>query len=435
MTQELLGQTIDLSAARQFYLVFPRANGKNGTVNRRRIPHNPRRQPAPAVRIVTPALQKQAGALRQERVETAAAALRTSEKQFRSMFEKHSAIMLLLEPSTGRILHANLAAVAFYGYSRKKFQSMSIDQITRLPSTQIAEARQQALCEQCNYFVFPHRLANGAVRTVEVHSSPIERNGQRLLFSIIHDITERKQVEKALRASLQEKEALLKEIHHRVKSNLQIVSSMMRLQSGRPQHPEAQRVLLAMQNRVQAMALIHEHLYQTENLATVDLGDYLKRLCAHLVHAFGTPPQTVEFHQNIAPMRVEVDQAIPGGLLVNELVSNCLKHAFPAGRTGAVSVALQPVAHGPAWRLRVADNGVGLPAGLDMNALTSVGLRLAPGLARQMGGKLEIGPGPGTVFEVVFTPGVLVVKPDQRSVKTSNKSPRVNPRVRKRAVP
>jgi two-component sensor histidine kinase len=209
-----------------------------------------------------------------------------------------------------------------------------------------------------------------------------------------------------LQTSLREKESLLKEMHHRVKSNLQIVSSMIRLQSGRRQHPETQSVLLDMQNRVQAMALIHEHLSQTENVATVDLGDYLKRLCVHLVHAFVTSPQVVELRQDIAPMRVGIEQAIPCGLLINELVSNCLKHAFPDGRAGEVSVALQPVADGPAWRLRVADNGVGLPAGFALEGLASAGLQLAPALARQIGGKLETGPGPGTVFEVVFTPVV-----------------------------
>jgi two-component sensor histidine kinase len=224
------------------------------------------------------------------------------------------------------------------------------------------------------------------------------------LIGYFRNITERKRAEAKLQASLREKEALLKEIHHRVKNNLQVVTSLLRLQSGKMASPEVQAALLDLQNRVHAMALIHEHLYRAENLAQVDLAPYLKILCAQLFHALVARRGAVQFHQDLASVHLGLDQAIPCGLLVNELVSNCLKHAFPDGRAGEVRVELQPVAGGPAVRLRVADNGVGLPAGFDLKRLTSLGLQLAPDLARQMGGKLEIGPGPGAVFEVTFTP-------------------------------
>ncbi|MFH0959802.1 MAG: PAS domain S-box protein, partial [Pseudomonadota bacterium] len=128
-------------------------------------------------------------------------ALRTSEERFRGMFEKHSAVMLLIEPMTGRIVDANKAAERFYGYTVSQLLSMSIQDINVLPPDEVEAQRNLALKEQRNYFVFPHRLANGDVRTVEVHSSPIEQEGTVLLFTIIRDITERKQAEEALESA------------------------------------------------------------------------------------------------------------------------------------------------------------------------------------------------------------------------------------------
>ncbi|MCX6874297.1 MAG: sensor histidine kinase [Verrucomicrobia bacterium] len=204
----------------------------------------------------------------------------------------------------------------------------------------------------------------------------------------------------SLRESLGEKELLLKEIHHRVKNNLQIISSLLRLQAHQIDNVETKAVLLDMQNRVHAMALIHKHLYLPENIASVDLSTYLKSLCNQLVRVLVTTPGAIQLHLNLAPIRLEIDQAIPCGLLVNELVSNALKHAFPAGRCGEVRVDFHALEDAPGWRLRVADNGVGLPPGFALDHLTSLGLKLASDLARQIGGRLELGTGPGAAFEL-----------------------------------
>ena len=217
------------------------------------------------------------------------------------------------------------------------------------------------------------------------------------------EITKRKQTERLLQASLSEKESLLQEIHHRVKNNLQIITSLLRLQAGRIDEPVAKAVLLDMQNRVRSMALIHEHLYRSENLAAVDLAAYLKNLCQQLFRTMLITPGTIQLHCDLVPVHIEIDQAIPCGLLVNELVSNALKHAFPTGQGGEVRVELHPQDYPPGWRLRVADNGVGLPPDLSPDYATTMGLRLVSDLARQLGGRLQIGAGPGAVFEVVCT--------------------------------
>jgi len=218
------------------------------------------------------------------------------------------------------------------------------------------------------------------------------------------DLTERKQAEQAQLAALAEKTVLLREIHHRVKNNLQIISSLLRLQSDQIEAAGAKTVLLDMQNRIHSMALIHEHLYSSENLGEVDLSAYLQSLCLQLFHALVPTPEIIHLHLNLAHVRLGIDQAIPCGILVNELVTNALKHAFPGGRGGDVWIELQALTETPGWRLRVADNGVGLPADFDFDQLPSMGAMLASALIGQLNGRLEIGAGPGAVFDITFRP-------------------------------
>ena len=210
------------------------------------------------------------------------------------------------------------------------------------------------------------------------------------------------QAQEALEVSVREKECLLKEIHHRVKNNLQVISSLLRMQSTRIDHPAVKTAFADLQHRIRSMALVHEHLYRSKDLAQVDLAAYLRQLCTELLHALAPRPANIQLRLELAPARVDIHQAIPCGLLVSELVSNAIKHAFPAGRPGQVRVLLEPAEGGAGLRLRVADNGAGLPPGFQLEGLASLGLRLAPDLARQIGGRLQIEPGPGATFEVVF---------------------------------
>jgi len=220
------------------------------------------------------------------------------------------------------------------------------------------------------------------------------------VYGFFQDITKRKQTEAALHAALAEKVVLLKEIHHRVKNNLQIVSSLLHLQASRIASADAKAVLLEMQDRVHSMALIHEHLYRSDNLAAVDLTAYLRSLCTQLVRSAAAPSGTIQLQLDLAPVMIDIDKAIPCGLLVNELVTNTLKYAFPQGRSGVLRVELQPLDGTPGWCLRVADDGVGLPADFNLQNLTSLGLKVVADLARQLGGRLHIGAGPGAVFEI-----------------------------------
>jgi PAS domain S-box-containing protein len=249
------------------------------------------------------------------------------------------------------------------------------------------------------------KFADGTVRWLAGNSLPQrEADGSVLWHGFISDITERKKADDRIRESLREKEALLREVHHRVKNNLQVVTSLLRLEAGRSTQTDTKAVLKEMQGRIHAMALLHEKLYRSGTFAAVDLGVYLKQLATQAFRALLTDPGAVRLSLDLAAVQVEMDQAMPCGLLVNELISNCLKHGFPAGRTGEVRIELKPVDGGSQLCLRVSDTGVGLPADFDSKRGHSLGLQLVSDLTRQIDGTLAVGPGPGAVFTVTFTP-------------------------------
>ena len=218
-----------------------------------------------------------------------------------------------------------------------------------------------------------------------------------------HDITERKQAEQALQSSLRDKEALLSEVHHRVKNNLQVVTSLLRLEAGRNAHPQTRSVLGDMQGRIHSMALLHESLYRSGTFASIDLGGYLRQLSSQSFRALAVAPGAIQLQLDLASVQVEMDQALPCGLLVNELLSNCLKHGFPDGRSGEVRVELHALDAGRQLRLRVSDTGVGLPEDFESRRSHSLGLQLVSDLAGQLQGTLEIGPGPAAEFTITFS--------------------------------
>ena len=230
--------------------------------------------------------------------------------------------------------------------------------------------------------------------------------------TIFEVITERKQAEAALAKSLEEKTALLKEVHHRVKNNLQIVTSLLRLQAGRSPHPEVLEVLEDTRLRVHSMALLHETLYRSDNLARINFAAYVEELCRHLRRSAGAVMARVTLENKVAPIGLPLDLSLPCGLIINELLSNALKHAFPGDRQGLVTVSLEP-APDKQLVLRVTDNGVGPPPIKDLTATPTLGLRLISGLASQLGGKLTVDQpdGIGTAFQVVFpAPGDAVIE-------------------------
>ncbi len=244
---------------------------------------------------------------------------------------------------------------------------------------------------------------DGSVRWIQGNAVPErEPSGSTLWSGFMSDITERKLAEQALQSSLAEKQALLNEVHHRVKNNLQVITSLLRLEAGRSTQPDTKTVLGDMQGRIRSMALLHESLYRSGVFASVDLGAYLRNLATQAFRSMAPQDGKVALKLNLTSVQVSMDQATPCGLLLNELISNCFKHGFPAGQNGEVRVVLQSVANNPQVRLHISDTGVGLPEDFDTRCGASLGLKLVSDLARQLGGQLNMGP--GTLFEVCFTP-------------------------------
>ena len=215
-----------------------------------------------------------------------------------------------------------------------------------------------------------------------------------LLQGVAFDITETKHAEEIARASLREKETLLKEIHHRVKNNLQVTSSLLKLQAERIEDESAKRALREGQGRIRSMALVHELLYRSKDLSRVDLGQYVRDLSRQLLRSHVSEPSNIRIESNLVPVPLPIDLAVPCGLVLNELVSNALKHAFPGGRRGTVYIELQP---GEDFHdLVVRDDGVGMPAGIDFHTGSTLGLRLVRTLADQIEGKLLVRGNGGT---------------------------------------
>ncbi|MGE0865637.1 MAG: PAS domain-containing protein [Vicinamibacterales bacterium] len=247
---------------------------------------------------------------------------------------------------------------------------------------------------------------DGTVRKIAaVGRVTIDGGGQPVrMLGVNYDVTDRWVAEERLRSLLLEKEALLREVHHRVKNNLQVITSLLRLEAERAGQSTTVHVLREMQDRIHAMASLHESLYRSNELERVNLADYLRRLAMQLFNSSSVEPGTIELGFDLDAVYVEIHEAIPCGLLVNELVSNSLKHGFPDSRTGAILIELHLIDGGPALRLTVKDNGVGLPADVDARRAGSLGLQLVADLARQLHGVLETAPGPGAAFCLAFTP-------------------------------
>lgn len=335
----------------------------------------------------------------------AEAALRESEERLRIFVESAPAGVAMLDRDV-RYLSYSRRWLADYGLGDQNLVGRSHYEVFREMPDRWKEIHRRCLTgvsERCEQDRFER--ADGTVDYLRWEIQPwadaTGAVGGLVFFTEM--ITNRVKAEEQVRASLREKEAMLKEIHHRVKNNLQVVSSLLSLQAARVTHPVATDVLAESQNRVRAMALVHETLYRSDDLARVDLSRYLGELCGYLFRSYGVDSARVRLELDVEPVSVSLDKTIPCGLLVNEIVSNSLKHAFPGARTGGVTVRAGTRADGR-LTLTLADDGVGLPADVVVDQTPSLGLQLVNILTEQLGGHLAVERSPGTRFTVSFTP-------------------------------
>lgn len=250
---------------------------------------------------------------------------------------------------------------------------------------------------------------NGSVVWIHGEARVVRDEQGRPLFiqGVAYDISETKRAEEAMRrgaeqlkASLREKESLLKEIHHRVKNNLQVISSLLRLQAAGVREGSALEMFHESQNRIRSMALIHEKLYQSPDLSRVEFASYVDDLLGLLLRSYAARPR-IELDTKIENAALSIELALPLGLILNELISNCLKHAFPGGRGGKITVELRP-ADANSLKLTVADDGAGFPAGVDPRSAQTLGLQLVRTLAEQIGGRIDARAGAGAEVAISF---------------------------------
>ena len=445
---------------------------------------------------------------------------------FLMLFEFNTSVLTLLDPYSGKIIDANPAASKFYGYSREKLCSMNINEINMLPSEKIQEAMINGITEGSN-FIFPHKLANGKIRTVEVFNSSIEFKGQVILFNIIHDITpriemetslrkseekyrtlfeedpnytmllgtdgtildvnqsstkligipkndligrnysilrnekqndfelqvnrinsllngdlvepfefrfinnegnlnwirvhlkpvmhggniiyiiaigiditEHKKAEKAIKSSLNDKNILLQEIHHRVKNNMQIISSLLNLQTQYVDDEEAVNVLKESQNRVKSMAIIHENLYQSKDLMHINFVNYIQSLVFNLFYSYSIKETQIKLTLEIEDISLNIETAVPCGLIISELISNSLKYAFPNKMKGEIFISLK--IQKDEYQLIIKDNGIGLPENINFDEIETLGLLIVNSLTEQIDGKVNIQRNHGTEYNISF---------------------------------
>jgi two-component sensor histidine kinase len=223
---------------------------------------------------------------------------------------------------------------------------------------------------------------------VQISVAPLYLHGRHLVLALMTDITERKQIEARLRDSLREKEVLLAEVHHRVKNNLQIVSSLLNLQARHLTDPAALDVLSNTRDRVRAMASVHERLYECGDFAQLEMAVHLGNLARTLMRAHAPAGVNIQPVLRLEPVTLDLNTAVPLSLIANELITNALKHAFAGRRDGTLTIGLR-TADGR-HELSVADDGPGFPSAIDPTTARTLGQRLVRDLARQIRGELEI---------------------------------------------
>ena len=218
------------------------------------------------------------------------------------------------------------------------------------------------------------------------------------IIGMLTDITDRKLANEQLKISLKEKEALLKEVHHRVKNNLQIITSLLSLQSNGIEDVRYANMIKDSQNRIKSMALVHELLYKSKDLSRIDISEYLNSLTTNISRSYSHSTGHVTLYTDIEEIRIDVDRAVPLGIIVTELVSNAYKYAFPEGMKGEIRVEL----HRKEKKiiLVISDNGVGLPDCFQIEKTSTLGLQLVELLTQQIDGTLEIDNTNQTIFRV-----------------------------------
>jgi len=331
-------------------------------------------------------------------------ALTYSELKYRTAFEFAPDLMMIYQPD-GTPIDINPAGAKMIGHRRDEdLKRLGVlETWSEESKTEFGKIREETLKNGQWFGDIQGIRPDGSTLITESHAKVAELLGDTVVIVTSRDVTERKKMEEQLRTVLREKEMLLREIHHRVKNNMQIISTLLRLQLKNTRDKRTKALFRESQNRILSMALIHEKLYQSKGLHRIDLRDYVEDLAGAAFASFRESSERINLTLDIEDVAFGMDKAIPCGLIIIELLSNSLKYAFPTEKAGEIFIGLRSQGAG-SYELTVGDNGVGLPKGFEINRLRSLGLRLVSDLAKyQLNGMMDISSGPeGTTFRVNF---------------------------------
>ena len=332
-------------------------------------------------------------------------ALRRTEENFRRSMDE-SPLGKRIVTDEGETIYANRALLELYGFD-------SVEELNNTPVAQRytpesraefrirREKRRQGVDDPSEYGIGIIRK-NGEVRHLQVIRKKILWDGERQYLVIYQDITERKQQTEELLRSIREKELLLKEIHHRVKNNLQIISSLFRLRTRQSRDEKTEEIFQESQDRIRSMAAVHSMLYKSKNFTEINFGEYIRETARQLFRSYSTNSAAISLSINAEDVMLPIDTAIPCGLIINELVTNVLKYAFPGDRRGEIRIEMNRDKNGV--RIVFADNGVGFPAGRDWRNTETLGLQLVNMLVAQLDGSIEMVINGGTRYVITLKP-------------------------------
>jgi len=330
------------------------------------------------------------------------AALNATETRYRRLFETAQDGILILDAGTGQIVEVNPFLIDMLGFSREQFLGKKLWEVGLFRDIAANKENFEELQrkEYIRYENLPLETADGRTIAVEFVSNVYMVNDKKVIQCDIRDITERKKMSEQIEASLAEKVMLVKEVHHRVKNNLQIIVSLFNMQIRKTTDPQTIEALKDSQNRVRSMAIVHEHLYKGKDSAHINLGNYIRSLGSVIFSSYEVGNRGVTIDLNIHDIYVDTNTAIPLGLISNELITNSLKYAFKGKNDGMLSItATEDPA---ALTLVVADNGVGLAPEITLENQTSLGLHLVSTLTDQLNGTVAIDRMEGTKFTFTF---------------------------------
>jgi len=335
--------------------------------------------------------------------------LRQSEEKYRMLVENIPVVIYMgtTKYRTMTFISPNIKEVD--GYTPEEYYKLSSDSwwFGRIHSDDVEsvmKAYEKSLKEDKPLDV-EYRIRRKDGRFIWINNRAMGtymKEGENYFYGIFSDITIRKELEDQIKASLREKEVLLREIHHRVKNNLQTISSLLRLQMRIIDDDRYSEIFSDIQNRIQVISLVHEKLYRSKDMANIDINDYINSLIKVILQSHGATTGRILVNVEHTDISFDIDKAVTCGLIVNELVSNAVKYAFPDRRSGEVRIAIHPLSDNEI-ELIVSDNGIGMQEDLDIKKVESLGLQLVVILSEeQLKGKIELNRTEGTEFRIKF---------------------------------